>query len=148
SAQARACQRISPALAMGYWQQAIERGGVNRENVLWSAVKETAGSPLAPAVWGRYIIDHPDLLLIYAEMVPEPEAVHYYALWWKDRALTADLSPSEIRSYYAHAPLWGTRAQFDDWMFRHADWEARDYLQWAKLLHDWGDEDRAWQLLA
>ncbi len=148
SAQARACQRISPALAIGYWQQAIERGSDHREEIFRTAVEATSGSPLAAAVWGRYATDHPDLLLRYAQIALEPQGAYYYALWWKDRALSADLSPDEIREFYDLAPRWGSRVQFDEWMLRRAKWQTRDFRQWAALLHTWGDAERAWQLLS
>ena len=147
-AQARACERISPALAMAYWPQALERGGSRHEDILRLAVEGTSGSPLAAAVWGRYATDRPELLLRYAQLVPEEQGAYYYALWWKDRALSAELSPDEIRDFYSCAPRWGTRAQFDDWMLRRAAWQTRDAQQWAALLHTWGDDERAWQLLS
>jgi O-antigen ligase len=148
AAQARAVSAISPGLGLQYWQQAIDRGGAHSEDVLRIAVRESADSPIADAAWGRYAEMHPELLLAYAQLVPEEQARYFYSLWWKDRALTADLLTGEIADFYRFAPRWGSRSQFDEWMRIRDSWRARDYLKWARLLHAWGDEQRAWELLA
>ena len=148
-AQARACQSVAPGLAVHYWEMAVERGGIHRDDVLQMAVQETtAESPIAQASWGRYAEANPKLLLSFAQLVPEPQARYYFALWWQTRAFSADLSPGELALFYRNAPRWGTRAQFDEWMARHAHWRARDYLQWASLLHAWMDDRAAWQILS
>ena len=41
-----------------------------------------------------------------------------------------------------------TPAQFGEWMRRRADWQARDHREWARLLHQWGEDEQAWPLLA
>jgi O-antigen ligase len=147
--QARACQRLSPGLAVHYWEMAVERGGIHRDEVLRLGVRETtAASPTAEASWGRYAEANPTLLLPFAQLLPDQEARYYFALWWKERALSEALSPTELALYYQNAQRWGSRAQFDDWMARHADWRTRDFLQWASLLHAWGDDRRAWEMLA
>ena len=148
AAQARAVARLSPELALGYWQQAVERGVLHRDEVFRMAVRETAGSPFAAGSWGRYVEGHPRLLLAYAATVPAEQARYYYARWWKERALTADLDPGEITAFYQNAPDWSGRAQFGEWMRRRAGWRTRDHRAWARLLHAWSDERPAWQLLA
>jgi len=148
AAQARAVSRLSPGLALGYWQQAVERGSFHRDEVLGLAVAESAASPIAPAFWGRYVEAHPRLLLAYARMVPPEQARYYYALWWKDRALTAELDPGEVTAFYQNATRWSGRTQFGEWMRRRAAWRERDHREWARLLHAWSDEELAWQLLA
>jgi hypothetical protein len=147
--QARACQSVAPGLAVHYWEMAVERGGIHRDEVLQMAVRETTlASPTAEASWGRYAEANPKLLLSFAQLVPEREARYYFALWWKERAFSASLSPDELALFYRNAPRWGNRAQFDDWMARHANWRARDHLQWASLLHAWADDRQAWEILA
>ncbi len=148
AAQARAVARLSPGLALGYWQQAIGRGALHRDDVFRLAVRETAASPIAAATWGHYVEANPRLLLTYAEMVPPEQARYYYALWWKDRALAGELDPGETAAFYRNATRWGGRAQFGEWMRRRADWRARDHREWARLLHAWSDEEPAWELLA
>ncbi len=148
AAQARAVAPLSPGLALGYWQQAIERGARHREDVFRMAVQATAQSPMAMAAWGQYAEANPQLLLTYAQMVPDEQARYYYALWWKDRALTADLDPSELAAFYQNAPRWSSRAHFGEWMRRRTDWLVRDRREWARLLLTWGDGDQAWRLLA
>ena len=148
AAQARAVLPVSPKLALGYWRQAVERGSFHRDEVFRMAVRETAASPIAAAFWGHYVEAHPRLLLAYAQMVPDEQARYYRALWWKDRALRADLDPGEVTAFYQDAPRWSTRAQFGEWMRGHAGWRARDHREWARLLHAWSDEEPAWELLA
>ncbi len=146
--QARAVFSLSPKLALGYWQQAVGRGALHRDEVYRMAVRETAASPIAAVSWGRYAEENPRLLLAYAESVPEAQARYYYARWWKDRALTADLDPGETAAFYQNAARWTGRAQFGEWMRRRADWRERDHREWARLLHAWSDETPAWELLA
>jgi O-antigen ligase len=147
-AQARAVQRVSPPQALSYWQEAVQRGGFHREEVLGLAVEETARLPASQAAWGRYVEAHPDLLLAFAQFVPEVMARYYYERWWKARGRAADLRATEIRDFYHCALRWGRPEQFEEWRAQHADWEARDFQQWATLLHGWKDDVRAWDLLA
>jgi O-antigen ligase len=148
AAQARAVVKVSPGLAIGYWQQALERCDQHREEVLGLGVRETLKYPEAQLVWGRYVEANPALLLAYAQNIPEEQARYYYSIWWQERALTAELTPAELDIFYHHAAQWGVRAQFDDWMRVHAAWKNRDSRAWATLLHQWGDEKRAFELLA
>lgn len=147
-AQARACERVVPGLAFGYWQQAIDRGGIHREEILGQAVQETSRSPAAQSAWGRYAEVHPQLLLAYAQAVPETLAPYYYGRWWKLRANAADLTDAELKAFYALAARWGNKEDFDAWTKSHAAIGARDYREWAGLYHALGDDDRAWQLLS
>lgn len=146
--QARTVANVSPGLAIGYWQQAVERCDIHREEVLGIGVRETVTFPMAALVWGRYVEANPSLLLPYAVYAPEEQARYYYSIWWQERALTADLTRAELEIFYAHAAHWGARSQFDEWMRRRASWKDRDYRAWATLLHQWGDDQRAFQLLS
>ena len=148
-AQARACQSVAPGLALHYWEIAIERGGMHWDEVLRAAFKETVpGSPVAAAFWERYVEANPKLLLSFAQLVPDSEARQYFALWWKERAFAELLSPQEVEIYYQNGARWGDRAQFDEWMSRHAAWKERDYRKWVAFLHGLGDDQRAWELLS
>ncbi|MEA3213712.1 MAG: hypothetical protein QOE70_6769 [Chthoniobacter sp.] len=146
--QGRMVLGIAPGLAVGYWQQAIERCDLHRDDALRTAVRETSASPLAESLWGRYVEANPGLLLAYAKLVPPEQAQFYYSVWWKERALSAPLSDTELDIFYQNATSWGTRSQFDDWMRRRSEWRARDYRHWARLLHQWGDQAAAFKLLA
>ncbi len=153
TAQASAVQRISTMMALPYWQLSVARGGIHRDEILSDALHETGASPMARSAWGHYAEEHPQLLLAYARLVPEAQAGYYYGRWWKLRGQAeagkpVDLSPAEIRDFYALAAHWGNREQLDDWMTQRADREARDFREWATLLHAWGDDALAWRLLA
>ncbi len=148
AAQARASRSIAPGLAIGYWQQAIERGGLHRDEIFWLANTETASWPMSAAAWARFAEANPRLLLTYAGFVPPEQARYYYSLWWQQRGLEAELDSREVEAFYKNACAWGELSQFDHWMKRRADWEERDHRCWAGLLHRWGDEDRAWTLLS
>ena len=146
--QARAVAELSPALAITFWEQAVERGALHRDEVFRIAVSETAGTPGSIASWGRYAVANPRLLLSFAQMVPESEARSFFNSWWQGRAFTADLDPGEVTAFYQTASRWGTRAQFGEWMRHRANWRARDHREWARLLHTWDDDREAWSLLA
>jgi hypothetical protein len=147
-AQARACQRVGSGLAVSYWQQAVERGGIHRDELLATAVRETARFPNAQSTWGRYAEAHPKFLLAYAQTLPPPQARYYFGRWWKLRANADDLTDAELRALYTLAGRWGNLQDFQEWMKNHATLAARDYRQWAALLHGWGADEEAWQLLA
>jgi O-antigen ligase len=146
--QARSVAPVSPGLAIGYWQQALERCDLHREDVLGLGVRETLSYPSARLLWGNYVEAHPDLLPAYAQLLPDEQARYFYSLWWQIRALTADLTPSELDIYYRYAARWGTRSQFDDWMRERAAWKDRDFRLWAVLLQQWNDFQPAFALLA
>jgi len=146
--QARTVASVSPGLAIGYWQQALERCDLHRDEVLGIGVRETASFPMGRLLWGRYAEANPPLLLAYAQNVPDEQARYFYSIWWQTRGLAAALTPAEIEVFYRNAARWGTRSQFDDWMRERAAWRRRDYRLWASLLHQWGDEKRAFELLS
>ena len=148
AAQARSVVMVSPKDALGFWALAVDRGAGHRDEVLGLAVRETAGMPIAASYWGRYVEAHPRLLLAYAQLVTEERARYYRNRWWKERALTAELDPAEIAAFHATAHRWLEREQFDVWMQHRIAWKARDYREWARLLHGWKDDQAAWQLLA
>jgi hypothetical protein len=133
---------------MGYWQQAIDRGAAHREDVFRMALQETAQMPMAAASWRQYAEANPQLLLAYAQTLPDDQASDCFALWWKARGLTGDLTPAETTAFYQNASKWATREQFAEWMRRRSTWQVRDHRQWARLLLGWGDGERAWRLLA
>jgi hypothetical protein len=121
---------------------------LHREEVLGLGVRETLNFPTAALVWGQYVEANPSLLLAYAQCIPDEQARYYYSIWWQERALTAELTKTELEIFYQHAAHWGARSQFDEWMRQRAAWKDRDYRAWASLLHQWGDEQRAFDLLA
>ncbi|MEP6670966.1 MAG: O-antigen ligase family protein [Chthoniobacter sp.] len=147
-AQARACQRVAPVQALAYWQLAVERGDIHRDEILRTAVTETGRFPAAQSSWGHYVEAHPQLLLAYAQIVPEQLGAYYYGRWWKLRSNAPDLSAAELRSFYQLAPRWGNKEDFDDWAKHHVAEGVRDNRQWAALWHHWGEDDRAWHLLS
>ncbi len=148
SAQAEAVQRLSTVLAVPYWQQSVTRGGVHRDEIFATAWKETGASLAARSAWGRYAEAHPHLLLAYARLLPAAQAGYYYGRWWKSRALSSEITEAEIRDFYALAGRFGNRGQFGDWVIHHGTRELRDFRAWAALLHTWGEDARAWKLLA
>ena len=146
--QARAVQRLSPVMALPYWQQSVARGSIHREDVFREAWEDTDHSPAARAAWGRYAEANPRLLLAYARLLPQSQAGYYYGRWWKTRATASDCGEAEIKDFYKLAERWGGRVQLDEWIARNRHREARDFRAWAKLLHTWGDDTYAWKLLA
>jgi len=147
-AQARACQRIGSGLAVNYWQQAVERGGIHRDEILATAVRETARFSNAQSIWGRYAEAHPQFLLAYAQTLREQPARYYFGRWLKLRADAPDLTDGELQAYYTLAARWGNLEDFQEWAKKHTALGIRDYLQWASLLHAWGADEDAWQLLS
>jgi len=146
--QAEAVGRFSTMLALPYWEQSVARGGIHRDEIFADALHATGALPLARSEWGRYVEAHPQLLLAYARLVPEPQGGYYFGRWWKLRGEAPQLSALEMRDFYALAAHWGNREQLETWMAQRAYLETRDYREWASLLHRWGDDARAWELLS
>ena len=146
--QARACLRVAPGMALEYWQQAIEHGGIHRDEILGMAVQETARFPAAQAEWGRYAEAHPELLLAYAQLCPRPWDLIITGAGGSCAPMPPNLTPSELHDFYALAARWGNHEDFEEWAQHHAALGVRDYRQWAALLHAWGEDDRAWKMLS
>ncbi|HEY3900033.1 MAG TPA: O-antigen ligase family protein [Chthoniobacter sp.] len=148
-AQARACLRVAPGMALEYWQEAIERGGIHRDEILHEAVQETQRFPAAQTAWGKYVEAHPELLLAYAQVVPEAMGEYYYRRWWKLRGESpAEFTPGELKAFYTLAPRWGNLDDFEEWTRHHSALGITEYKEWASCLRAWGEDDRAWQILA
>jgi hypothetical protein len=146
--QARASFRASPGFAVHSWQRAIERGGHRREEILRLAIEATAQMPTTAQIWSSYVDAQPDLLLTHAQMLAGEAGREEFARWWERRFLAgAALTKSEIDDFPRVAAKWGTPAQLQLWMERHAHLQARDGRRWAEVLHTWGENERAWQLL-
>lgn len=148
AAQARVVEPIAPSLAQMYWRRAIARGGAHREEVFREAVAETRGTPVADAMWGHFVEENPRLLLAYVPLIPATAGAYYFSQWWKERGLASDLDHFEVESFYRLAPRFGSAAQLEEFMQRHAAWRNADYAKWAALLHEWGEDERAWKILA
>jgi O-antigen ligase len=147
-AAARACQRVAPSVALEYWREAVDVGGVHSGDLFSTAVAETARFPAAQSFWDHYVETHPQMLLIYAKSVPEVMGQYYFRRWWKLRAAAADLTPGELRDFYEVAPRWGNLEDFEDWARQHGAIGVRDYREWAALYHHWAKDERAWQILS
>lgn len=146
--QAEAVQRFSMAMALPYWQESVLRARIQRDEVLGDALQATGSYPAAQVEWGRFVEKHPEILLAYAQRLPEQRAAYYYRRWWKERGKAPNLNPDEISGFYNLAGRWGSLEQLDEWMTQRASREGQDFREWAALLHAWGDNTRAWNLLA
>lgn len=145
---ARLCRSVQPSLAMHYWQLAIERATRQRVDIFGRAVKDTAGFPGAADIWSAYAETHPDLALLFSEGLPDDAGRHYYDLWWRQRGSQAtDISEAEAAAFVRVAARWGSAEQLASWMERHPKRSKEDFRGWAYLLHAWGSDDKAWEIL-
>jgi len=143
---AQAVRRLSPALCVQYWQLAIARSGWRRTEILGRALDDTLGLPGAAQLWADFVTANPRLALAYARLLPEQETAPFFEMWWRERSRATDLSPDELRDFYAYAQRWATGEQILEWMSLHASRRKEDFSSWAVLLHGAGMSDRAWQL--
>ena len=147
--QARACLRVSPGIALHYWQVAIERAGHRAEEVLGIGMEETVRVRGAAAAWEQYARVHPEFLLTYARHVPEAAAREAVARWWTERAsVTNELTDAEVNTFYSLVAERGTREQFEQFCQRHTDLRARDHVKWINIFHKWEADDDAWEIIA
>ena len=143
---ARAVKRLSPALCIHYWQVAIGRSGWRGGEILGEALTDTAGFPIADAMWAEYIAANPALALAYARTLPEAHTRPFFNLWWSARGGATDLTADELRDFYTFALRWATAEQVLEWMRLHPSLRRADFRKWIPLLHATGMSDRAWQL--
>ena len=147
--QARACARVSPGISLHYWQLAVERAGHRAEEVLGIGMEETARVPGSAAAWEQYVQNHPELLLTFARIVPEPASRLAYERWWAERgSIPCNLDDREVDAFYKSVARWGTQKQLEQFCNRHPDLLERDFKIWVVLLHEWKADDAAWEILA
>jgi len=112
------------------------------------AYRRTIALPIAASFWARYAETNPELLLTYAQCLPDEEARLYYSQWVEARSETDQLGEDEVANFYGFAARFGNLAQFTQWMTRHPSRESADFRTWARLLQNWGDCVTAWKLLS
>ncbi len=148
--QARAAKQF-PSQAIVFWQDAVQRAGRQRGEVLRDAVRETGRMNGARVLWGQFVEEHPELALSYAEIIveelrePDEHIRAYYELWWEKRA-EAEVAEDEVLVFYRYASRWSSPEQLEQWMKRHASRHGRDHRVWMELLHGWKQDERAWQI--
>jgi O-antigen ligase len=147
AAQAYVSRTVSAGMTLFYWTLAVERAGHRQEEVFGMAIRYTLALPTAASFWARYANTHPELLLVYAIEQSDADARSYFQQWWETRALKAELRPEEVQLFYRNLPRWGTKEHLAQWRQHYAEREPRDFKTWAALLHGWGEDVDAWQLL-
>jgi O-antigen ligase len=147
--EARACAGRAPLVAIGFWQQAIERSPPRAQELFGTALQETGGLSGAGEAWAGYVASHPQLALTFARTLPVEEGRAWFERWWRARGGVREqaLEEPEMATFYATAPQWATPAQFEDWMRLHADRGIKDFRAWARILHAWHQDEAAWRLL-
>ena len=149
AAQARACTRAAPGMALHFWQIATERAGHRADEVFGIAIDETSRIPGALASWGQYAHAHPELLLKYAQNSNATEGRNAYDIWWTERGSTRiSLGEGEISAFYRLARKLGTPQQLAQWRESRAQLRAADFKTWASLYHEWKSDDLAWEVIA
>ncbi len=143
------CGRVSPPLAIRYWQIAIARSGFRQEEIFRQALQATAAVPGAVSAWQNYAQLHPELLLVLAADLGEESGRESFDLWWKQRSgAGSNVTVGEAQMFYDLCGKYKSRDRFEAWMATRADLEPRDYRAWARLLHAWGEDESAWGLLS
>jgi O-antigen ligase len=113
---AQHCQRVSPSLALHYWQMSIERASLHRSEALRNAMQQTAQLPNAELVWQSFVDVHPDLLLVYAETRAESSGREFFDLWWERRGSKPEpISAEEAAAFLRLAKNWASPEQVAAW---------------------------------
>src|SRR4030095_11209926 len=103
---------VDSAVALHYWQMAVERAGERRVDAFHLALRETQGIPGALGTWEGYVAAQPDLALVFSEKVPPDHGRELFLLWWRERGPTAAAIPeSEADTFLRLAEQWGTPEQ-------------------------------------
>ena len=152
--QAYAAAQISKGIAIGYWQDVVEKAQLEKTEMLRAAVRETSSFPNSAAAWETFVSERPALRLIYAALLIEDyhtsieDARPHFTAWWEQRALTAELSDEEREIFHRYAPHWVSQAEAEQWIKRNAARRRKDYRDWARLLYGLGNFDRAWEIFS
>jgi O-antigen ligase len=152
--EARALGARFPQQALAAWQDAVMRSGRRGSEVLRGAVKETALFRGFGAAWGRFVQSRPVLALAYARALmedlkaPAGQAQIYFDTWRKERWVAADASEDEIANFHAVARWFANPAMLGEWIETHKGRWQKDYKAWVRLLSEWGELRKAWEVYA
>ncbi len=144
----------SKGLAIGYWQQAVDKAQFAKIDIFRIAIAETRSFPTATGLWDTFCAERPELLLTYASLLvealnrPIEESRQEFDMWWEQRALTAVLTEEERITFNRCGYYWASLEQVDLWIKKHGALRKLDYRHWATLLHKLGDDSRAWDILS
>ena len=122
--------------------------GPRDELVFIRAWQDTANLAAAESHWGRFVENNPHFILTHANLLPPEAGEYYFSQWWQTRALKSDLQPYEIKHFYDLAWRFGKKDELRQWIEHNPQLESRDFRIWAKVLHELGDDARAWEILA
>jgi O-antigen ligase len=113
---ARHCQRVSPSIALHYWQMSVERASFHRAEAFQNALRETANLPGADLTWQSYVDTHSDLLLTYAEARVDSSGREFFDLWWKRRGSKSEpVLSEEAKAFLRLAERWASPEQVIAW---------------------------------
>ncbi len=150
--QARVLGARDPATAITLWQDAVERAGTKRDEVLRDGVRATAAMRAAHSLWAQFIAHRSRLALVYARMLVEelyesPDDVRgFFDLWWEERAFAEDLTDTEVGDFYLYAARWSEPGEFLRWAGKHGGRLRAEYRTWVRLLHGWQRDADAWAI--
>jgi O-antigen ligase len=152
--QAYVTAQISKGLAMGYWQKAVDAAGHDKNEVLRTALRETASFPDSEGVWTNFCLEHPELLPVFAALMIEdmhrsPASTRFiFDVWWERRSTTGAFTDDERGVFHRYGHHWATLEQVGEWVKLNAARRKLDYRNWAALIHKLGDSVRAWEILS
>jgi hypothetical protein len=144
---AKHCQRVSPSLALHYWQMSIERASLHRIQAFRDALGETANLPAADGTWQSYVDAHSDLLLTYAAERKNTSGREYFDLWWDRRGSKPEpVSNEEAESFLSLAERWASPDQIATWA-RLPGRPSTGSRRLVDFLNEKGAFKQAWELV-
>lgn len=145
---AQHCQQVSPSLGLHYWQMAVERASLHRNDAFRDALRETANLASADAIWQSYVDTHPDLLLTYAEARSKTTGREYFDLWWGRRGSKPEpISGDEAEAFLRLAERWATPEQLITWA-RLPNRPATGSRRLVEFLKEREAYEQAWEVAA
>lgn len=152
--QAFVTAQVSKGLAIGYWQKAVDAAGHDKNEVLRTALRETATFPDSEGVWTNFCLERPELLPVFAALLIEdmhrsPAATRFiFDAWWERRSVSGKFTDDERSVFHRYGHHWATLDQAGEWVKLNGARRKTDYRNWAALIHKLGDSVRAWELLS
>lgn len=152
--QAREVSQVSKGLALGYWQDVVDKAQFQKSEMLRVAVRETSGFKNSAGTWENFATERPMLLPTYAALLIEDyqnsheDTRPLFLTWWEQRALTAELTAEERDVFYRYGAQWASLEQVEQWIKANGARRKKDYRQWATLFQKLGNDTRAWEILS
>ncbi len=143
--QAVLAAEVDSAMALSYWELAIDRAGERAGEVFETARAQTASLPGADEFWRGFVSNRPEFILLGRGTEAEKAAAVRY--WLAHRGSNKELFPFELEAFYESLVDESLAEEFRGWRAEHPELLGQHAGRWIEILRQWGAQREAWELL-